>query len=253
MTNQPMKTVGTKPKDYTVLEVMIALFLLIASLYCMRLAAALPLTLRSFEAMASATKTGLIIYIIAAVASAVVLIWNFSKAAFRICKHTLAISILGIITCLIFRRFFIDRMPLLYFMHCAFYCLYIIFMLYRTEFFLVSLMTSLSGWAFYSFCGGISFNLRTVLYAALVVVVCVLSVIVAWNASGAKGILKIFGKKYKLFPTKFQPMLILLTAALWLLCLIVSLFAGSMFSYYCMFAAIAFELIAAVYYTFQLK
>ena len=29
--------------------------------------------------------------------------------------------------------------------------------------------------------------------------------------------------------------------------------AGAAFAYYCMFAAIAFELVAAVYYTFQLK
>ena len=44
-----------------------------------------------------------------------------------------------------------------------------------------------------------------------------------------------------------------ITCAVWLVCFVLTLILGATFSYYCMFAAMAFELIAAVYYTFQLK
>ena len=44
-----------------------------------------------------------------------------------------------------------------------------------------------------------------------------------------------------------------ITCAVWLVCFLACLLLGATFAYYCMFAAIAFELIAAVYYTFQLK
>ena len=38
-----------------------------------------------------------------------------------------------------------------------------------------------------------------------------------------------------------------------LVCIAAALLLGSLFSYYCMFAAVAVEFIAAVYYTFQLN
>ena len=44
-----------------------------------------------------------------------------------------------------------------------------------------------------------------------------------------------------------------MVCALWLVCLLLCYVLGASFAYYCMFAAIAFELVAAVYYTFQLK
>ena len=50
----------------------------------------------------------------------------------------------------------------------------------------------------------------------------------------------------------FQPVLYVV-CALWLVCLLLCYVLGASFAYYCMFAAIAFELVAAVYYTFQLK
>ena len=49
MTNKKPKSYNLKPKDYTVLQVMIAIVLFVISLYCLRLAAALPLTIRSFS------------------------------------------------------------------------------------------------------------------------------------------------------------------------------------------------------------
>ena len=41
--------------------------------------------------------------------------------------------------------------------------------------------------------------------------------------------------------------------ALYVLAVAAALLLGSLFSYYCMFAAVAVEFIAAVYYTFQLN
>ena len=64
----------------------------------------------------------------------------------------------------------------------------------------------------------------------------------------------LFGKTFKLFHARFSPTVLYVACTVLACCLIACLLLGSaLFAYYCMFAAIAIELIGAVYYTFQLK
>ena len=55
------------------------------------------------------------------------------------------------------------------------------------------------------------------------------------------------------FPDGFNPLLFYFICVLWAVVLAACLIFGSGFAFYAMFAAIAVELIGAVYYTFQLK
>ena len=68
-----------------------------------------------------------------------------------------------------------------------------------------------------------------------------------------RGRLTIGGKTLQLFPDGFNSLLFYFICVLWAIVLIACLLFGSGFAYYAMFAAIAVELIGAVYYTVQLK
>ena len=114
-------------------------------------------------------------------------------------------------------------------------------------------MTGLAGGVFYTFYHGISASFSCVFLGAALIVSIVCSAVLANLAEKNNGTVHIAGKKFPLFPAGFNPLVIYIVCAVWLVCLIASLLLGSLFSYYCMFAAIAIELIAAVYYTFQLK
>ena len=65
--------------------------------------------------------------------------------------------------------------------------------------------------------------------------------------------LTIGGKTLQLFPDGFNSLLFYFICVLWAVVLAACLLFGSGFAFYAMFAAIAVELIGAVYYTFQLK
>ena len=68
-----------------------------------------------------------------------------------------------------------------------------------------------------------------------------------------RGKLSLDGRTLRLFPDGFNPLLFYFICVLWAVVLAACLLFGSGFAFYAMFAAIAVELIGAVYYTFQLK
>ena len=68
-----------------------------------------------------------------------------------------------------------------------------------------------------------------------------------------KGSLVLGKRTYCVFPKSFTPLLLYITCLIWFACFVLCLILGPAFAYYCIFAAVAYELIAAVYYTFQLK
>ena len=146
-----------------------------------------------------------------------------------------------------------DHFPLLYFLAIAGFLLYIIFMLYRWEFFLVTLTTIVSGGAFLAFSRGFGLGNAGKWILVAVIVVWVLTTACAFLASQKKGKIVVGKLNYTMFSSRFTPVLLYAINGLWLVCTIAALLLGSLFSYYCMFAAIAVEFIAAVYYTFQLK
>ena len=69
----------------------------------------------------------------------------------------------------------------------------------------------------------------------------------------SRGKLTLFGKTLHVFPEGFNSLLLYFICILWAIVLVACLIFGSGFAFYAMFAAIAIELIGAVYYTFQLK
>ena len=237
-----------KPRDLTVIKVMAALVLLIASVFALRAIGRVYATVSGFDAIYPAAKVVAIAALVLAAASLAGLIFARRGVLRTVCGYVLPLTLLAAFSALVLRRYLNDQMRLLYFVHAAVYCLYIIKLLYHAEFFTVSLVTLLAGWTFYRCVPGVS-----VFWTVLLTVVIVLAALTAYLAHRGHGTIVLFGKKLHLFPKAFAPLPILVTCALWLLCLIASVAVGSLLAYYCMFAAIAFELIAAVYYTFQLK
>lgn len=143
--------------------------------------------------------------------------------------------------------------PLLYFLWSACLVQYIIYQLYRWEFFLFSLPTAAAGFLFYHFRNGFA---ASAINIALLLVTAVILIGVIWiavNASGHKGQLVFGNCSMRLFSKRYSPFLHYLVAVLWLVCIPAALLLGDLFCFYCMFAAIAVEFIAAVYYTFQLN
>ena len=96
-------------------------------------------------------------------------------------------------------------------------------------------------------------NARTAIIAVIVALVLAAVALLANRAAKDKGRIKLFGKKFHVFQVKFNPTVLYVTCAVLACCLVLSLVLGPAFAYYCMFAAIAIELIGAVYYTVQLK
>ena len=143
--------------------------------------------------------------------------------------------------------------PMLYFLWAAALVQYIIYQLYRWEFFLFSLPTAAAGFLFYQFRNGFTFSTKNIIFLLVTAVILICVIWVANNASRNKGQLVVKGRAVRLFSKRYNPFLHYLVAALWLVCIPAALFLGDLFSFYCMFAAIAVEFIAAVYYTFQLN
>ena len=143
--------------------------------------------------------------------------------------------------------------PVLYFLWGAVLVQYIIYQLYRWEFFLFSLPTAAAGFLFYLFRNGVFFSAKSILLLIATAIIIIAVLWIANNAARNKGQLVMGKKSIRLFSKRYSPFLHYLVAALWAVCLLAAIILGGLFSFYCMFAAIAVEFIAAVYYTFQLN
>ena len=141
----------------------------------------------------------------------------------------------------------------IYLMHVLVYVLYMIWQLYRMEFTLFSLMTGFAGMVFYLLSRGIHANVRTILPCVLLAAVLLVCGALALLCERGKGALRLGTFRLVLFPASFSPVILCFTCVLWLLVLLACLVFGPTCAFYCMFAAIALELVGAVYYTFQLK
>ena len=130
---------------------------------------------------------------------------------------------------------------------------YIIYLLYRWEFFLFSLPTAAAGFLFYQLKSGISFSMSSLVPLIVAILSLLLVAFLANNASRNGGCLVLGSSRFRLFSKKYNPFLHYLVCALWVICIPAAFLLGGLFSFYCMFAAIAVEFIAAVYYTFQLN
>ena len=245
--------VEQKPRDYTVIKVMVALVLLIASVFALRAIGRVYATVSGFDAIYPAAKTVAIVALVLAAASIVGLIAGRKSVVGTVSSYVLPVALLAAFSALVLRRYLNDQMRLLYFVHAAVYCLYIIFSLYGSEFFCFSLATILSGFCFYFFSKGLGLNARTAIMAVIVALVLAVTSLLANRAAKDKGRVHLAKKTLQLFPVRFNATVLYVACAVLACCLIASLLLGPAFAYYCMFAAVAIELIGAVYYTFQLK
>ena len=146
-----------------------------------------------------------------------------------------------------------SRIPMLYFLWGGLLLQYIIYQLYRWEFFLASLPTAAAGFLFYQYRNGFALSARNLLPLIVTAVILIGVIWIAVNAAGNNGQVVLGSKSYRLFSKRYNPFLHYLVCALWIVCIPAAILLGSLFSFYCMFAAIAVEFIAAVYYTFQLN
>ncbi len=165
----------------------------------------------------------------------------------------LAVGLLTAVTGWQMRESGVEAFSFLYFLAVAMLVQYIIFQLYRWEFFLFSLSTVTAGGLFFSLSRGIYWTGKNIALVIVLVLVLAGTAWCAWNASQNKGWLTVGKVQTKLLSSKSLPILIIMVDVLWLICAIAAFLLGGLFAYYCMFAAIAVEFIGAVYYTFQLN
>ena len=254
MGNNKKSDVKTKPRDWTVYKVCAAFVLMLASLLAAKRVLNIYAIASSFNVIYGASKTCATICAVLCAASAAAYFVLRGKPVQKVFPHVFVLSALLGLSALDLRYFWIEHATAIYMAHAAVYCLYIIFCLYRSEFFCFSLATVISGFCFYFYSKGLGLNARTAILAAVVAMVLVAVALLANRAARNKGRIQLLGETRKLFPAKFNPTVLYVVCTVLGCCLIACLLLGSaLFAYYCMFAAVAIELIGAVYYTFQLK
>ncbi len=187
-----------------------------------------------------------------AVISAALLLFLRKPTVQLICPWFLCAGIILMIVGISMKTTLTDDFPLLYFLICAVLILYMIYQLYRWPFFLFSSVIISAGGALFCFRHGTLTMMKAIpalVIYLLIAGVCFLS---AWSASKNKGKLIMKNKKYQLFSPRFNPTPLFITILFWTVCVVLGFIFGKQFSYYCLFAAVAYELICAVYFTFQL-
>lgn len=239
--------------DAVIYKVMLALVLLCAGLMGLRSLRAFYDTVGGFDALYDATPWIALGAFAASLALGAAVVFLKNKYVRAVCPWLLTGTLLTSVTALVMHYSWTNDFPLLYILFSGVLIQYIVMLLYRWEFFLVSLNTVTAGGIFYRLSrgGGID-SLEMILLACLALLL-LATTACAFLAAKNKGKLVLGSRRWQLFSLKFNPVVLYTVNGLWLVCMIAALLLGSLFSYYCMFAAIAVELIAAVYYTFQLN
>ncbi len=251
-----MKNTPTKVKqnnDSAVYKVMIALAVLCGAFLGLRALRDYYATIEGFSALYDRTPAIMIAGLVLAVLAAVVAIAVKKPAARSIAPWFLVAGLIAAATGWNMRLSGIEDFTFLYYLCFAAAVQYIIFQLYRWEFFLFSLSTVTAGGVFFSFSRGIYWTSKNVILVVILALVLLGTAMITNWASHNKGYLSLGRGRIKVFGSKSAPILILIVDVLWLVTAVAVPFLGGLFAYYCMFAAIAVEFIAAVYYTFQLN
>ena len=164
----------------------------------------------------------------------------------------LAAFALLFVSSLILSIFWTGNMIVIYLLHALVYCLYMVWQLYHSEFFTFSLVTASAGVVFY-LIARTSYMANRIAGSALLALILIGTALTAFLCAKNHGKLNLGSRMLRLFPDGFNPLLFYFICVLWAVVLAACLIFGSGFAFYAMFAAIAVELIGAVYYTFQLK
>ena len=167
-------------------------------------------------------------------------------------RYWLAAFALLFVSSLILSIFWTGNMIVIYLLHALVYCLYMVWQLYHSEFFTFSLVTASAGVVFY-LIARTSYMANRIAGSALLALILIGTALTAFLCAKNHGKLNLGSRMLRLFPDGFNPLLFYFICVLWAVVLAACLIFGSGFAFYAMFAAIAVELIGAVYYTFQLK
>lgn len=206
-----------------------------------------------FVAVRPWMKIGMIVFGVLAAASIALYLICKKPLVRSLCRYGIVLFLLAAVSCWLLYSFWTEHLKTVYFLHAYVYCLYMVELLYGWEFFFYSLVTCFAGFVFYRYSKGLGLNTASLIPAAILLLLLGVTTFVASQGAKNKGSVSFAGKRTQLFPANFTAVLLYVVCAIWAVCLVACFLFGAVFAYYCMFATIAFELIAAVYYTFQLK
>lgn len=252
---QPQKEPDRRSDDSVVYRAGAALLITCAVLLGLQLVnSKYPLT-DYFMAVRAGLLWAAVIFALVAVAGLVGFLGLRKKSRFwRVVSPAgLFLGIALSLCCLFLYKTGYQNIPLLFFLCIAVAVLYLIKLLYQPEFFLLSVINICAGGVFYRLSRiEITTSLHAMEYRALLAAVIVLCALAVFVAEKHDGRITLFGKSWRAVSRGGTPLLVYITGAVWLVCLAASLFLGTVLSYYCIFAAVAVELAAAVYYTMKL-
>ena len=247
------KTAAKKTEDQSVVyKVPAAFALMIVVVYAFWKLGGYYSTVEGFTALYPMFCVQRYVFLALTAAELVLCVLLKSRLARTICRYWLAAFALLCVSAWILSIFWTGNMIAIYLMHALVYCLYMVWQLYRSEFFTFSLVTATAGVVFF-LTARTSCMANRIGGSILLALILIGTALVVFLCAKNRGRLTIGGKTLQLFPDGFNSLLFYFICVLWAIVLIACLLFGSGFAYYAMFAAIAVELIGAVYYTFQLK
>ncbi len=247
------KTAAKKTEDQSVVyKVPAAFALMIVVVYAFWKLGGYYSTVEGFTALYPMFCVQRYVFLALTAAELVLCVLLKSRLARTICRYWLAAFALLCVSAWILSIFWTGNMIAIYLMHALVYCLYMVWQLYRSEFFTFSLVTATAGVVFF-LTARTSYMANRIGGSILLALILIDTALVVFLCAKNRGRLTIGGKTLQLFPDGFNSLLFYFICVLWAIVLIACLLFGSGFAYYAMFAAIAVELIGAVYYTFQLK
>ena len=247
------KTAAKKTEDQSVVyKVPAAFALMIVVVYAFWKLGGYYSTVEGFTALYPMFCVQRYVFLALTAAELVLCVLLKSRLARTICRYWLAAFALLCVSAWILSIFWTGNMIAIYIMHALVYCLYMVWQLYRSEFFTFSLVTATAGVVFF-LTARTSYMANRIGGSILLALILIGTALVVFLCAKNRGRLTIGGKTLQLFPDGFNSLLFYFICVLWAIVLIACLLFGSGFAYYAMFAAIAVELIGAVYYTFQLK
>ena len=247
------KTAAKKTEDQSVVyKVPAAFALMIVVVYAFWKLGGYYSTVEGFTALYPMFCVQRYVFLALTAAELVLCVLLKSRLARTICRYWLAAFALLCVSAWILSIFWTGNMIAIYLMHALVYCLYMVWQLYRSEFFTFSLVTATAGVVFF-LTARTSYMANRIGGSILLALILIGTALVVFLCAKNRGRLTIGGKTLQLFPDGFNSLLFYFICVLWAIVLIARLLFGSGFAYYAMFAAIAVELIGAVYYTFQLK
>lgn len=247
------KTAAKKTEDQSVVyKVPAAFALMIVVVYAFWKLGGYYSTVEGFTALYPMFCVQRYVFLALTAAELVLCVLLKSRLARTICRYWLAAFALLCVSAWILSIFWTGNMIAIYLLHALVYCLYMVWQLYRSEFFTFSLVTATAGVVFF-LTARTSYMANRIGGSILLALILIGTALVVFLCAKNRGRLTIGGKTLQLFPDGFNSLLFYFICVLWAIVLIACLLFGSGFAYYAMFAAIAVELIGAVYYTFQLK